>query len=200
MKKVIVMLFILFCYGQSFGQQQGQTLANLQKAYQAEANASRRYAMFAEQAAEENLDQVARLFRAVSKSESIHMRNHQQAIEAMGATPDAIVYEEVEVEKTRDNLKEPIEGEKQETEAMYPEYVKIAKMESVPQATKSFTYAMEAEAQHEKLFEDALKNLGKNKKKDYYVSSVTGATFEVSPGKPAPKPKLAEEEYLLIEK
>lgn len=200
MKKLSILLFVLFLsefiYAQS--QKQGKTLDNLQQAYQAEANASRRYEMFAKKAAEENHVQIANLFQAVSKSESVHMQNHKRAIEAMGGMPAKIKYEKVEVETTRDNLKEPIEGEKQETESLYPEFVKIAKQEKAQQAEKSFTYAMQAEAQHEKLFEDALKHIGKNKKQDYYVSSITGSTIAIDPGKPAPKPTLKGEKFMKV--
>ncbi|WP_161888278.1 rubrerythrin family protein [Pontibacter russatus] len=193
---VVLLLGSLAC---AQSQKHSQTLDNLQKAYQAEANASRRYEMFAKKAAEENHKQIAHLFQAVSRSESVHMQNHKRAIEAMGGTPAKIKYEEVEVETTRDNLEEPIKGEKQETEALYPEFVKIAKQEKASQAEKSFTYAMQAEAQHEELFKDALKNLGKNKKQDYYVSSLTGSTIATDPGKPAPKPEHKGEEFMRIE-
>lgn len=200
MKKLSILVCVLFfsmlAYAQS--QKQGKTLDNLQQAYQAEANASRRYEMFAKKAAEENHVQIANLFQAVSKSESVHMQNHKRAIESMGATPAKIKYETVEVETTRDNLKEPIEGEKQETELLYPEFVKIAKQEKAPQAENSFIYAMQAEAQHEELFKDALKNLGKNKKQDYYVSSLTGSTIAIDPGKPAPKPEHKGEKFMKV--
>jgi rubrerythrin len=180
MNKLSILLVVLLLGGlaNAQSQKQSQTLDNLQKAYQAEANASRRYEMFAKKAHE----QIAKLFRAVSKSESVHMQNHRRAIQAKGGTPAKIVYKEVEVKTTRDNLKEPIEGEKQETESLYPEFVKIAKQEKATQAEKSFTYAMQAEAQHEKLFKDALKNIGKNKRQDYYVTSLTGSTIAADPG------------------
>ncbi|WP_164891179.1 rubrerythrin family protein [Botryobacter ruber] len=198
MKAIFIIPFLLLCSLVTYGQQHKQTLTNLEKAYQAEANASRRYEMFSKKASEEKQEQIARLFRAVSKSESIHMQNHKRAIEKIGGTPSKIMYQKVKVETTRDNLKEPIEGEKQETESLYPEFVRIAKQENAKQAVQSFTYAMEAEAQHEKLYKDALQHYGRNKKMDYYVSSVSGSTIAVEPGKPAPKPKHPNEKYMLI--
>lgn len=88
MKKPNIFIFILLLGSFAFLQKQNQSLENLQKAYQAEANASRRYEMFAKKATEENHEQIAKLFRAVSKSESVHMQNHKKAIEAMGGTPE----------------------------------------------------------------------------------------------------------------
>jgi rubrerythrin len=201
MIKLDILLFVLFFSGLAFvpSQKHSHTLDNLQQAYQAEANATRRYEMFAKKAAEENHEPIARLFRAVAKSESVHMKNHKEAIQAMGGTPAEVKYEKVEVKTTRDNLDVPIEGEKQETESLYPEFVKIAKQEKAPQAERSFMYAMQAEAQHEKLFKDALDYIGKNKKQDYYVSSLTGATIAVDPGKPAPKPKHQGEKFMKVD-
>lgn len=201
MKKLGMLLFVLFISAFAFAQSQKhhRTLDNLQKAYQAEANATRRYEMFAKKAAEENHKQIAKLFRAISKSESVHMHNHAQAIKAMGGKPAEVRYEEVEVKTTKDNLNKPIEGEKQETESLYPEFVKIARQEKVPQAERSFTYAMEAEAQHEKLFENALQHFGKDKAQDYYVSSLTGSTIAVNPGGAAPKATHKGEKFMKVD-
>lgn len=184
---------------QTKSQTQSQTLKNLQQAYQAEANASRKYEMFAKKAAEEKYDQVARLFRAISKSESIHMANHKAAIQKMGGKPAEIVYDKVEVLTTRENLRGPIGGEKKETEDLYPAFVETAKRENAAQAANSFTYAMEAEAQHEKLFEEALAQLGNNQPADYYVSNMTGSTIKVQPGVSAPKGALPNEKFQKVE-
>ncbi len=201
MKTIVISLSLVLATitGGHCQSQTSQTLDNLQKAYQAEANATRRYGMFAQKAEEENYDQVAKLFRAVSKSESIHMQNHKRVIENLGGTPEEIVYEDVDVKTTKENLVEPIEGEKQETEALYPSFVKTAKKEKLKDAAKSFTYAMQAEAQHEKLFKDALKNLGNNKEKTYYVSNISGATMALDPDKPSPNPKYSKGIYLKID-
>ncbi|AKQ47590.1 hypothetical protein TH63_09215 [Rufibacter radiotolerans] len=174
------------------------TLQNLEKAYQAEANATRRYEQFAAKATEEKQLQIAKLFRAISRSEAIHMKNHKAAIMKLGGKPGALVYEQVQVKTTRENLKEPIEGEKQETEASYPQFVKTARQEKAPAAVTTFTYALNAEAQHEKLLEEALDHFGKNKKMDYYVSNVTGSTIAVIPGNAAPRPVQKGEKFIKV--
>ena len=196
MKNILLLMACALCL--SFIQTAKQTAANLQAAYQAEANASRKYELFAKKAAEEKYDQVAKLFRAISRSESIHMANHKAAIQKMGGTPAKVVYEKVTVLSTRENLRGPIGGEKKETEDLYPKFVETAKKENATQAVTSFTYAMQAEAQHEKLFKDALENLGKNAPADYYVSDISGATFKVKPGDPAPKATMANEKFELV--
>jgi rubrerythrin len=205
MKMILLILFSLALFSfaqtkpQGMAQSQSQTLKNLQKAYQAEANATRKYEIFAKKAAEEKYAQVAELFRAISKSESIHMANHKAAIQKMGGKPAEVVYDKVEVRSTRENLRGPIGGEKKETEALYPAFVKTAKQENANQAVNSFTYAMEAEAQHEKLFEEALAQLGKNQPADYYVSNVTGSTIKVQPGGKAPQGTLPNEKFQKVE-
>ncbi|NDK55569.1 hypothetical protein GWO68_06565 [Pontibacter sp. BT213] len=77
--------------------------------------------------------------------------------------------------------------------------MKIAEQENASQAAQSFRYAMKAEAQHERLFKKALKQFGKNKKMDYYVSTVSGSTIAANPGKPSPAPKYSNEQYIKIE-
>lgn len=196
MKNILLLIACILCL--SFIQAAKQTLDNLQATYQAEANASRKYELFAKKAAEENYAQVAKLFRAVSKSESIHMANHKAAIQKMGGTPAKVVYEKVNVLTTRENLRGPIGGEKKETEDLYPKFVEVAKKEKASQAVTSFNYALQAEAQHEKLYEEALANLGKNAPADYYVSNISGSTIKVKPGGAAPKATLANEKFELV--
>lgn len=173
-----------------------ETIQNLQKAYQAEANAAYRYQLYAVAASKEGYEQVAKLFRAVSESETIHMKNHKEALEELGANPEKIRYKKVEVGSTEENLRGPIEGEKNETESLYPEFIKTAKAEHAKPAVRSFTYAKRAESEHEKLFKKALKNLGENEPADYYVSNVTGEVIEESPSASAPQPSLENESYI----
>lgn len=176
-----------------------KTVANLQAAYLAEINASRRYKLYSEKAQKEGYEEVARLFRALSKSEDIHALNHERALEKAGQEPLPASYEELAVRSTRENLEKPIESEKEEAGELYPRYIEEAKEEKAEFAVQAFTYAMNSEAQHEKLLKNALKRLGKNEKRDYYVSNVTGETFSVSPSSSAPSPKLPAEQYLWIE-
>lgn len=176
-----------------------KTMKNLQSAYQDEANAVHKYELYSNKAAQEGYDQVAKLFCAVSESEAIHMRNHRDAIEKLGGTPEKIKYEKVSVNSTKMNLKLPITEESRESNDMYPEYIHEAKKENAPVAEKSFKYAEKSEAEHKMLFKEALHDLGKNKNKDYYVSNVSGETFEVAAGAPAPKPHMKGEKFDKVE-
>jgi rubrerythrin len=153
------------------------TIDNLSNAIQGEANASHRYTLFAKKADEEGYRQVAKLFRAASLAESIHRKNHEKVLRELGIEPKQPEIEDVKVGATRENLRVPIEGEANETDDMYPAFVEEARRQNVPAAAQSFTYALDTEAQHLKLFKDALAKLGRNPPTDYYVGKVSGNTM-----------------------
>ena len=153
-----------------------QTIDNLDAAIAGEANASHRYTLFARRADEEGYAQVAKLFRAAALAESTHQRNHEKVLRELGVEPKAPRLEDVKVGTTRENLEVPIKGESQEQEEMYPEMVKQARRDNVPAAVTSFTYALDTEGEHARLFRDALAQLGHNPPADYYVGTISGDT------------------------
>lgn len=161
-----------------------KTIQNLEKALQGEVSASHRYELFGSRADEEGYRQVAELFRAAAKSESIHAANHKLAISELGGTVPSVSPEQVVVRSTKENLEVPIKGEKGEAERMYPRFIQQAKKDGADIAVRSFTYAKDAEAQHLKLFEAAFKDLGRNPDQDFYVQKGTGATIGVPKGSP----------------
>jgi rubrerythrin len=170
-----------------------KSLRNLEKAYQEEANTSRQYAMFAEKASKEGSEEAAKLFRALSKSDSIHMKNHKNALQKMGKQPDKVVYKNIKVGSTQENLKEPIKDSKKGS--MYPSYMDEAKKENAKQAETSFRYAFYAEADYRSLLKEVVDNLGNNKPVNYYVSSVTGEIRQESSTSAEPIAQLPEETF-----
>ncbi len=154
------------------------TLANLQTAYNGESNAHARYVAFAKKADAEGYGQVASLFRAAAKAEEIHANNHAAVIKKMGGTPDAKIETPV-VKTTKENLEAAIKGETYERDKMYPEFIKQAKEVRDTAALETFNYAKTAEAEHAKLYSEALKDLDKlkgSKAKDYFVCGICGYT------------------------
>lgn len=176
-----------------------QTIQNLNKAMGGEANASHRYSLFAKRADADGHPQVAKLFRAISKSESIHKANHEAVIKQLGGKVEAVTLQPVQVGTTEQNLLLPIQGEKKEESEMYPEFIKQARKDRAPAAVETFTFARDAELQHETLFKQALKNLGHNAKTDYFVNSRTGATVQRKPGSRIPASEVSKGEYIKIE-
>lgn len=157
------------------------TVKNLNAAYLGESNASARYAAFAVQADKENLPQVAKLFRAASRAEAIHRDNHKAAILGGGGTLDTTPLEAVKPGTTAENLKAAIAGETYERDTMYPQFLAQAKSEDARAAVRTLRFAAEAEAQHAKLYEQALTQLGQNPKTDFYVCPTCGATLPKAP-------------------
>lgn len=158
------------------GRRPQQTINNLNAAIEGEANASHRYTLFAHRADEEGYTQVAKLFRAASLAESIHRRNHEKVLRDLGVEPKVPKLEDVKVGTTRENLEVPVKGEANEQEEMYPAMVQQARRDDVPAAITSFTYALNTEGEHARLFRDALAQLGHNPRVTYYVGTTSGDT------------------------
>ena len=155
------------------------TLDNLQTAFNGESNAHHRYAAFAKKADEEGYGPVASLFRAASRAEEIHANNHAAVIRMLGAVPKATI-EMPNVKTTKENLAAAMEGEIYERDKMYPPFVEEAKASKYSAALKTFTYALKTEAEHARLYSQALKNLDamRGKAMTYYVCTVCGYTVE----------------------
>ena len=141
----------------------GKTGENLKAAFAGESQANRKYLAFAKKADAEGFSQIARLFRAVAEAETIHAHGHLQVMEG--------------IQTTSANLKAAIEGEHYEVTTMYPTFIKEAQEEGDKKASRSFSLAMEVEKGHEKLYLEALENLGKETEQyDYYICTVCGYT------------------------
>jgi rubrerythrin len=153
-----------------------QTVTNLQAAYNGESNACAKYTKFALKADHEGFAGVASLFRAAARAEQIHAENHARVIRQLGGVPVAII-ESVEVQTTAVNLKNAISGEEYERDVMYPSFIQEAIASGNKPALLSFTYALEAEAEHARLYTDALNMLNTPRAKTaYYVCVVCGFT------------------------
>lgn len=166
-------------------QARATTIENLQSASRGEANAANRYDLFARRADEDGYGQVARLFRAAALSERIHLRNHEAVLRSLGEQPQTVSLEPVEIQNTRQNLLQPIQGEKGEASQMYPNYARIAREAGIANAALTFTYAGETERKHEELFKEALQKLGSNPEADYLVQSESGMLFVQTPARVA---------------
>ena len=120
-----------------------KTEQNLQEAFAGESQANRRYLFFADKAEKEGHPQIARLFRAAAEAETVHARNHFNAMDGIGST--------------RDNLTAAAMGEHHEFTRMYPPFIDKAEAENNKRAQRTFEYANEVEQIHHGLFEEALK-------------------------------------------
>ncbi|HMK53325.1 MAG TPA: rubrerythrin family protein [Methanobacteriaceae archaeon] len=140
------------------------TMDNLKEAFAGESQANRKYLAFAKKADEEGYPQIAKLFRAAAKAETVHAHNHLAVLKG--------------IKSTEENLHTAIEGEIEEFESMYPGFITEAKEEGNKKAVWTFDVANKVEEIHAVLYKKALKDLGKNEEVDYYVCGCCGNTVE----------------------
>ena len=154
-----------------------RTVENLQTAYDGESNANVKYLAFAKKADEEGYLMVASLFRAAASAEEIHKNNHADVIRKMGSEPKAEI-KPAEVKTTAENLKSAIEGETYERDKMYPDFLTEARASDNKDAVRTFNLAKTAEAEHAKLYSEALANLEawRGAKATFFVCPTCGFT------------------------
>jgi rubrerythrin len=158
-----------------------QTIENLKAVYRNEVNANSQYAAYSQKAKEENLPRVACLYTAVSKSESIHARNHKEILLKLGIIPEDFS-PKFDLRTTTENLQISIAGETKESTIIYIEDIAMAEKEGMKDAKKSFTWAMDAEMKHAGYYTAALAAIDDNRVSSladaYLVCPVCGQTFE----------------------
>ncbi|MBW3004942.1 rubrerythrin family protein [Candidatus Woesearchaeota archaeon] len=163
------------------------TKENLQEAFAGESQANRKYLFFADKAEQEGLKQIAKFFRTAAASETIHAKNHLLTLKGVGTTEQ--------------NLVAAFEGEKYESEKMYPRFIAEAEKSEDNDAVRTFQWAIAAEKIHEGEYEKALKAIKEKKDLEpnpYHVCQVCGYTFtgdelpDICPVCSAPKDKFKE--------
>lgn len=131
-----------------------------------ETSASESYSNFGEKAEEDGFSIVGMLFKALSKAELVHIRNHKKAL-GFDYSPKA---EKVIVSDTLNNLKTAIEGETEENKKLYPSLIKKIKKETKTEKGKvarlTMVWAQKAESEHAKLLKKALKAIKSGKDLD----------------------------------
>jgi rubrerythrin len=143
----------------------GTSMENLQAAFAGESQANRKYLFFAEKADKDGQRQIARLFRAAAEAETVHARNH---LEAMGG-----------IKTVKDNLNAAVSGEHYEFTEMYPGFIETAKKEGNTKAENTFVWANAVEKIHHGLYQEAFKAVEAGQKLpegSYYVCPVCGNT------------------------
>jgi len=149
-----------------------KTQANVYEAFVGEAKAYFRLLAFADKADEEDLPQIALLFRAIAEAERVHATRHMN------------LAREMVVKDTDTNLETSFQREKSISENAYPDFLREAESEGESAAALAFSQARDAEGFHAKLYERALMRLIKNEVKAYHVCQVCGyVTDKKAPAK-----------------
>jgi rubrerythrin len=141
---------------------QPKTKENIYKAFIGEAKAYFRLLAYAQKADEEEVPQIALLFRAIAEAERVH------------ATRQLNLVKDLIVKDTDTNLEDSFQREKTVSENAYPEFLRIAEEEGEKAAAMVFSHARDAEGFHAKLYERAIMNVIKDQVKEYHICQVCG--------------------------
>jgi rubrerythrin len=147
------------------------TIANLVSAFECASNAQARYTAFAAKADSDGWHGVASLFRAAARAEEIVSRNHLRAIRQLGEEAHCEIHPS-EVRSTLQNLKIALAGENHDIDSMYPPFLMEASAGNVNVAIRCFTWAMEAEKTHARLFHEAIEVVDEDLKDSWAGSPV----------------------------
>jgi rubrerythrin len=149
-----------------------RTANNVHTAFVEEAKAHERLLMFAKKAEEEELPQIAHLFRAVAAAEGIHSRRHFAMLES--------------VADTQTNLERSFQSENTVNGIHYPAMIREAEEEGEAAVSVVFSQIRDVEAFHANLYKRALNNLIAQRSTAYYVCTVCGYVAEREPPENCP--------------
>ena len=164
----------------------GTTLDNLKAAVTGETGASAKYAAFAEAAEAAGYTQIARLFRATSEAEQVHIAMEYKLVQAEDPEWAKPVADAPVVEACDLNLIAAANGEIYEASDMYPAFIKKAQEEGNDKAVRVFTRAKLAESVHAERYMEAYNNIDAADDDAYFLCPVCGYIekgddFEVCP-------------------
>jgi rubrerythrin len=158
------------------------TIENLLAAFEGESNAHAKYTAFAVKADADGWHGAASLLRAAGRAEQIHATNHARVIKQLGGEAKCEIHP-VNVGSTLENLRVALAGEQHEVDTMYPGFIKEAGKNAV--AVRTFTWAMEAEKTHARLYAEVIALVGAGMKdswaatvREFYVCAVCGYTSD----------------------
>lgn len=149
-----------------------RTANNVHVAFIEEAKAHQRLLMFAKKAEEENLPQIAHLFRAVAAAEGVHSRRHFALLES--------------VADTQTNLERAFQTEASVNGIYYPKMLREAEEDGEEVAALVFSQARDVEAFHAKLYKKALDHLISQRFTKYHICTVCGYIAEGEPPQACP--------------
>ncbi len=139
-----------------------KTKQNVYTAFIGEAKAYFRLLAYAQKAQEEEVPQIALLFRAIAEAERVHATRHLSLVK------------DILVKDTDTNLENSFQREKSVSENEYPEFIKDAQTDGEKAAEIVFSQARDAESFHLKLYERAIYQVIRDEVTAYHVCQVCG--------------------------
>src|SRR4030065_731667 len=135
-----------------------RTTNNVHDAFVGEAKAFQRLLAFAKKAEDEDLPQIAHLFRAVAAAEGVHSRRHFAMLES--------------VADTQSNLERAFQSENAANGIHYPKMLREAEEDGDEAASIVFSQIRDVEGFHASLYKKALDHLIAQRSTAYYECSV----------------------------
>lgn len=148
-----------FVHHEAEGVKGEKTLANLRTGFIAESQASVRNRAFAMKADQDDLSQMAQLFRAIAEAEAVHAFNHLRFLSG--------------ISDTQTNLQSAFEHENLASDA-YPQLIQGANEEGNMAVARLFGFVRDVEREHAKLYKKALDHMMSDEQTEYYVCTVCG--------------------------
>ena len=130
------------------------------KVYEGEAKAALRLKVFAKKAEQEDLPQIAKLFRVIAFSEEIH---GERALRMLR-----------EIKDTDTNLKESFQSETRVAEVAYDSFISLAEEKGDIPASTLFSNARDVEDCHARLYRHAMNDVIGERETTYFVCQVCG--------------------------
>jgi rubrerythrin len=130
------------------------------KIYEGEAKAALRLKLFAKKAEQEDLPQIAQLFRVIALSEEIH---GERALRMLR-----------EIKDTETNLKDSFRSETSIAGVAYEQFVRLATELRDNSAANVFSNSKDVEDGHASLYKKAMNHLIEEQETTYYVCKVCG--------------------------
>lgn len=150
-----------------------KTIENLMKAVAGESQARNRYNWYASIAGKEGYKQIEAIFSETADNEKEHAKRFfKLALEGMNGEIPADVNIDaaypLAMGNTLDNLKFAAAGENEEWSALYPEFAKVAEIESFPEIAAAFAMISKVEQHHETKYRRLAANIAEGRvfKKD----------------------------------
>jgi rubrerythrin len=135
-----------------------QTEKNLLMAFAGESQARNRYDYFASKAKKDGYVQISKIFAETALQEKEHAKRFFKFLKG-GDLNISATFPAGVIGPTADNLKAAAAGENHEWTTLYPSFAQTAREEGFEEIANVFDAVCIAEKQHEKRYNDLLKNV-----------------------------------------
>ena len=153
--------------------------------YEAEAKAAFRLRLYAAKAEQEGYPQIAKLFRAISRSEEIHGERSFRALEPP--------------RETQANLEASFESETKVAGVAYQKMIQTANELGERAAATIFTHSRDVEATHARLYKAMLEHLTEERETTYHVCTVCGYVADGTRPENCPVCGVPASKFVLVE-